>query len=102
MLEQVALDSKTAAVPIIDRTDRYTLEYVHLYDGSRGSFNWKFEYKRLVLTEEYQKHPGDVYQLSAMTGGAYAINREYFFYLGGYDEGLKASLKTNVQRFCFS
>ena len=92
MLEPIALNRKTAAVPIIDKFDPLTFQYVHMNHGARGSFDWMFNYKWLVLTEKYQEHPGDVYQLSAMTGGAYAINREYFFYLGGYDEGMRASL----------
>ena len=91
LLEQIALNPKTAAVPIVDKLNCYNFEYLHMNHGARGSFDWQFSYKWLVLTEKYQKTPGDVYQLSAMTGGAYAIDRKYFFYLGGYDEGMKAS-----------
>jgi polypeptide N-acetylgalactosaminyltransferase len=88
LIEPIALNRKVATVPIIDSFSPYTLEYQRLGQGSRGSFDWTLTYQWLALTKEYQKQPGDNYQLSAMTGGAYAINREYFFELGGYDEGM--------------
>lgn len=88
LLEPIALNSHTACVPIIDSFSPYTLEYQTLGQGSRGSFDWTMTYQWLPLTKKYQKNVGDVYQLSAMTGGAYAINRNFFFKLGGYDEGL--------------
>lgn len=88
LLEPIAENWKTAVVPIIDSFSPYTLEYQTLGHGARGSFDWTLCYQWLMLTREYQKQPGDVYQLAAMTGGAYAINRKYFFELGGYDEGL--------------
>lgn len=88
LIEPIKFNRKVATVPIIDSLSPYTLEYQKLGQGSRGSFDWTLTYQWLALTTEYQKQPGDNYQLSAMTGGAYAINREYFFELGGYDEGM--------------
>lgn len=88
LLEPIALNNKVATVPIIDSFSPFTLEYQSLGQGSRGSFDWTMTYQWISLTKEYQKNPGDNYQLSAMTGGAYAINRNYFFHLGGYDEGM--------------
>lgn len=88
LIEPIALSPTTASVPIIDSFSPYTLEYQKLGHGSRGSFDWSLTYQWLLLTTEYQKEPGDNYQLSAMTGGAYAINRDNFFRLGGYDEGM--------------
>lgn len=91
LIEQIALNRTTAAVPIIDSFSPYTLEYQTLGHGSRGSFDWTLTYQWLPMRPRYQKKLGDVYQLSAMTGGAYAINRKYFFKLGGYDEGMMVS-----------
>jgi polypeptide N-acetylgalactosaminyltransferase len=88
LVEPIVLNRKTATVPIIDSISPFTLEYQSLGQGSRGSFDWTLTYQWLPLTKDYQNEPGDNYQLSAMTGGAYAINREYFFELGGYDEGM--------------
>lgn len=89
LLEPIAKNPRTATVPIFDSFSPFTLEYQLLSQGSRGSFDWTLTYQWLELTEEFQKHPGDNYQLSVMTGGAYAINREFFFQLGGYDEGMR-------------
>lgn len=91
LLDPIAVNYTTAAVPMIDSLSPYTLEYQNLGHGARGSFDWTLTYQWLLLTEEYQKAPGDNYQLSVMTGGAFAINRKWFFHLGGYDEGLMVS-----------
>ena len=95
LLEPIALNPKTATVPIIDKLGCNNFEYLHMNHGARGSFDWQFNYRWLVLTEKHQKYPGDVYQLSAMSGGVYAIDRIYFFYLGGYEFGNEGKFSRN-------
>ena len=41
-----------------------------------------------MFSEKQYPIRGQSHQLSAMSGGAFAINREYFFELGGFDKGL--------------
>lgn len=87
-MHEISLNPKVAAVPIIDVIKYDTLELRSTGHGSRGGFNWDFRYQWFPLRPEDKIQPDNPFQLGAMTGGAYAINREYFFKLGGYDEGL--------------
>lgn len=52
-------------------------------------FDWNFRYQWLPLRPEDKAIEGKPYELACLTGGAYAIRRDNFFRLGGYDEGLE-------------
>lgn len=88
LLHEIVLNPKTAAVPIIDIITHDTFEYKSTGYGNRGGFDWNLRYQWFPLLPDYEDNQSSTYQLPAMTGGAYAINREYFFELGGYDEGM--------------
>lgn len=51
-------------------------------------FDWNFRYQWLPLRPQDKAVENAPYELPAMTGGAYAIRRDLFFHLGGYDEKL--------------
>jgi polypeptide N-acetylgalactosaminyltransferase len=68
LLEPIALNPKTATVPIIGGIDPRTLEFSGGGDGSRGCFDWDFVYKWLPRREEDDKNPGEPFPLGAMTG----------------------------------
>lgn len=56
--------------------------------GSRGVFNWDLDYQKLrrfPIDAEKQYEPFDT---PIMTGGIFAIRKDYFFELGPYDEDL--------------
>lgn len=56
--------------------------------GSRGAFDWNLDYqklRRLPIDAEKQFDPFDT---PIMTGGIFAIRKDYFFELGPYDKGL--------------
>lgn len=52
-------------------------------------FNWRFVYQWYAVRDYEHPELGENYELPCMTGGAYAIRKDHFFYLGGYDEGLQ-------------
>lgn len=65
-----------------------TFQPQHTGYGYRGVFDWNFRYQWLPLRPQDKVVEGQPYELACMTGGAYAIRRDHFFHLGGYDEGL--------------
>lgn len=80
---------KSATVPVVDGMHHATFRPGHTGHGYRGIFDWNFRYQWLPLRPQDRPQPAVPYELPSMTGGAYAIMREHFFYLGGYDEGLQ-------------
>lgn len=77
-----------ATVPVTDGMNHKTFSPQHTGYGYRGVFDWNFRYQWLPLRPQDRVVEGAPYELAAMTGGAYAIRRDHFFHLGGYDEGL--------------
>lgn len=65
-----------------------TFEYVIQDEGSRGIFDWNFNYRKMELKQGFQKRPTDLFQSPVMAGGLFAISAKFFWELGGYDTGL--------------
>ena len=89
LLEPIRLNRKTACVPIIDSFSPKTFQYENLGHGTRGGFDWSMVFKYMPLRSVDTANLPDPFVYPVMTGGAYAIRRDYFFELGGYDEGMK-------------
>lgn len=87
LLEPIVFNPKTASVPILDSFSPWTLEYELLGHGTRGGFDWGLVFKWMPMRPQDEAAPGEPFEYPVMTGGGYAIRREYFFELGGYDEG---------------
>ncbi|XP_071088671.1 putative polypeptide N-acetylgalactosaminyltransferase 10 [Haliotis cracherodii] len=88
LLEPIALNKKTVVCPFIDVIDYENFAYRAQDEGARGAFDWEFFYKRLPLLPEDKKHPADPFKSPVMAGGLFAIDREWFWMMGGYDPGL--------------
>ncbi|XP_066977133.1 probable N-acetylgalactosaminyltransferase 9 isoform X2 [Macrobrachium rosenbergii] len=87
-------ESRTAVlVPIIDVIDDKTLEY---YNGNGryfqvGGFTWSGHFKWIEISESEQRRRGSPVgptRSPTMAGGLFAIERNYFWEVGGYDEGM--------------
>lgn len=94
LLTRIALNRKTVAVPIVDGIDWNTLAHNSIYGDARnrGIFEWGFLYKEKELPQqEISKHTQDSepYWSPTHAGGLLAIEKNWFFELGGYDPGIK-------------
>ncbi|XP_046609042.1 N-acetylgalactosaminyltransferase 7 [Neodiprion virginianus] len=94
LLAPIYVNSKVMTVPVIDGIDHKTFEYRPVYQEGhlyRGIFEWGMLYKENELPRREAKtrsHDSMPYKSPTHAGGLFAINREYFLSLGGYDDGL--------------
>ncbi|CAM1309505.1 GALNT10 (predicted) [Pycnogonum litorale] len=88
LIEPIAKDMKTVVCPFIDVIDYETFLYRAQDEGARGAFDWELYYKRLPLLPDDLANPTRPFKSPVMAGGLFAINRKWFWMLGGYDEGL--------------
>ncbi|XP_005105766.2 N-acetylgalactosaminyltransferase 7 [Aplysia californica] len=96
LLDRIRANRKTMAVPIVDGIDWDTMAYNSVYGHGRahhrGIFEWGFLYKENKVPKKElarRKHESEPYRSPTHAGGLFAMDRKYFFELGGYDPGLK-------------
>lgn len=94
LLAPIYRDRTVMTVPVIDGIDHNTFAYHSVYSDAhhyRGIFEWGMLYKENEVPKREQrrrKHNSEPYKSPTHAGGLFAINREYFLELGGYDPGL--------------
>nr|XP_020042497.1 polypeptide N-acetylgalactosaminyltransferase-like 6 [Castor canadensis] len=91
LLNQIALNHKTIVCPMIDVIDHNHFGYeAQAGDAMRGVFDWEMYYKRIPIPPELQRaDPSDPFESPVMAGGLFAVDRKWFWELGGYDPGLE-------------
>ncbi|XP_033116252.1 N-acetylgalactosaminyltransferase 7-like [Anneissia japonica] len=94
LLAEIAVNRTTVVCPTVDSVEADTFQYGPQGDGlCRGAFDWEFWYKRIpvkyskeITRRQYMSEP---YYSPVMAGGLFAIDRSYFFQIGGYDPGME-------------
>uniref|UniRef100_A0A8C0Q8U5 Polypeptide N-acetylgalactosaminyltransferase n=2 Tax=Canis lupus familiaris TaxID=9615 RepID=A0A8C0Q8U5_CANLF len=89
--DRIARNRKTIVCPMIDVIDHDDFRYeTQAGDAMRGAFDWEMYYKRIPIPPELQKaDPSDPFESPVMAGGLFAVDRKWFWELGGYDPGLE-------------
>lgn len=88
LLDPILNNHRTVVCPLIDVINQATFAYTPQDHGGRGAFDWRLFYKRLSLRPYEQKNLPEPFPNPIMNGGLFAISRDFFWELGGYDEGL--------------
>uniref|UniRef100_A0A4W3GWE5 Polypeptide N-acetylgalactosaminyltransferase n=1 Tax=Callorhinchus milii TaxID=7868 RepID=A0A4W3GWE5_CALMI len=91
LLDQIAQNHKTIVCPMIDVIDHNHFGYeTQAGDAMRGAFDWEMYYKRIPIPPELERpDPSDPFESPVMAGGLFAVDRQWFWELGGYDPGLE-------------
>ena len=87
-------ESRTAVLcPQIDSISSRTMEYFGSDNiGSVGSFRWSLHFTWMSIPDRERrrrKSPIDPVRSPTMAGGLLAIEKDFFFELGGYDTGME-------------
>ncbi|KAH8283092.1 hypothetical protein KR054_012031 [Drosophila jambulina] len=87
LLEPIAIHRTIATGPIVDEISRETFAYNLGSVLTRSGFDWRFHIKHLPRFNDDSWDPSSPYRTPLLVG-ALAIDRRYFWELGGYDEEL--------------
>lgn len=110
LLARIVENRKTVVCPIIDVISDETFEYITASDMTWGGFNWKlnfrwyyfeflnrfpligtFRFRYRVSQREMDRRKGDrtaPLRTPTMAGGLFSIDKDYFYEIGSYDEGM--------------
>lgn len=100
LLEQIKLNRKVAACPIIDIINEDTFAFTRSFELHLGAINWGLNFRwypisrrELVASNGYSKPDGKVkitelihpFHTPVMAGGLFSIEKDYFNEMGAYD-----------------
>ncbi|XP_062867368.1 polypeptide N-acetylgalactosaminyltransferase 10-like [Trichomycterus rosablanca] len=91
LLDRIAQNRKTIVCPMIDVIDHDHFGYeTQAGDAMRGAFDWEMFYKRIPIPPKLQnRDPSEPFESPVMAGGLFAVDRKWFWEMGGYDMGLE-------------
>ncbi|XP_071962361.1 N-acetylgalactosaminyltransferase 7-like [Antedon mediterranea] len=94
LLTPIAKNRTTVVNPIIDVIDNQDYRFHPQGSGEpdRGGFDWSLYWKHFNLPEfekARRRYSTEPWRSPAMAGGLFAMDKNYFFELGAYDEGLE-------------
>ncbi|CAB3380905.1 Hypothetical predicted protein [Cloeon dipterum] len=89
----ISEDRKRVVCPIIDILSDDTFAYIRSFELHWGAFNWQMHFRWYSLgSSEVSHRRKDIiapFKTPVMAGGLFAIDKEYFFEIGSYDEGMQ-------------
>ena len=82
------------AIPLVESIDGNTLKF-NGDPGTKpgvGSFSWSGHFMWDTLTPQGNRNPTDPVTTPTMPGGKFAMDREFFWKLGGFDEYMRGRI----------
>jgi len=93
LVSRVAEDRKRVVCPVIDMISDATFAYGRSFELHWGALNWDLHFRWYTRTEpniiKGQKDITQAFRTPALAGGLDAMDKSYFFELGGYDERME-------------
>ncbi|XP_075995466.1 polypeptide N-acetylgalactosaminyltransferase 12 [Genypterus blacodes] len=93
LLQRIKEKPSAVLCPVIDVIDWNNFQYLgNPGEPQIGGFDWRLVFTWHVVPEYEQKRrssPIDVIRSPTMAGGLFAVNKNYFHYLGTYDTGME-------------
>ncbi|XP_039284794.1 polypeptide N-acetylgalactosaminyltransferase 13 isoform X2 [Nilaparvata lugens] len=93
LIERVAENRKRVVCPVIDIISDDTFAYIRSFELHWGAFNWEMHFRWYTLdARELAKRRKDITQpfsTPAMAGGLFAMDKNFFFELGSYDDRME-------------
>lgn len=94
LIEPIVKDEKIISCPIIDAIHMDSFEYIPVKETTIGYFDWSLDFQWKFL-EEWSDDP--LIDMPAMSGGLFAISKDFFAHVGQYDPGLKIWGSENLE-----
>ncbi|TRY62130.1 hypothetical protein TCAL_02174 [Tigriopus californicus] len=92
LLQRIKDKPNNLVIPSIDSISDKTLAFNGFPGGvgiSVGGFTWSGHFTWIPFKHNGTRKPSDPAPTATMAGGLFGANREFFFKIGGYDEGMK-------------
>ncbi len=92
LLARIVEDRKVVVVPYIDPINWKNMNYQRVAADYHGAFNWNMEYFYKVVPEHIlhnKRKITDPIPSPTMIGCAHAVERNYFYESGAYDESME-------------
>eukprot|EP00095_Tigriopus_kingsejongensis_P000368 maker-scaffold319_size207808-snap-gene-0.26 protein:Tk00368 transcript:maker-scaffold319_size207808-snap-gene-0.26-mRNA-1 annotation:"polypeptide n-acetylgalactosaminyltransferase 5 isoform x1" len=90
LLAEIYRNRTNVVCPVIDTIDADTLGYGYSPSSMTGGFSWKLIFKWTDVSPAERarvvNHQSQALRTPAMAGGLFAMDREYFYHLGSYDD----------------
>jgi polypeptide N-acetylgalactosaminyltransferase len=91
LLQRIKDKPTNIGIPQIDGISDRNLEFNGHPGGiglSVGGFTWSGHFTWIPFKHDNSRKASDVAPTATMAGGLFAMDREFFFKIGGYDEGM--------------
>jgi polypeptide N-acetylgalactosaminyltransferase len=91
MLARIKQNRKTVAIPLTGGIDPHDMKFTPGSTHSYGIFSWSLFFYWGTMPDRIKNRtrPMDPYPVPTMCGGLLAVEKKFFFEIGGYDDGME-------------
>uniref|UniRef100_A0A0N5ADP8 Glyco_trans_2-like domain-containing protein n=1 Tax=Syphacia muris TaxID=451379 RepID=A0A0N5ADP8_9BILA len=99
LLQTIQEDRTRVVLPVVDLINPVKFEYSQAMIA-KMSFDWRLAFNWVYFPWEYFDIPENnfkPFKTPMMSGGLFAVNRKYFYEMGGYDTGMETWGGENIE-----